>query len=91
VPEDEERPNLSGPLRGTPEDSSTPAERFQEAVRLHHLGVAMKRQSFRRERPEATEEELDAAVLAWLADRPDAPYGDGDGVPGTWPRRRTGG
>jgi hypothetical protein len=65
------------------------AERFQLALDLYETGVRMLRQKLRRQRPDATEAEIDAAVAAWHAHRPGAEHGDGVGTPVEWPRRRT--
>ena len=46
------------------------AKRFQEVVELHEFGVALYRQRMRRENPQAGENEIDAMVRAWLAERP---------------------
>jgi hypothetical protein len=54
---------------------------------MFELGVSMRRERFRRERPELTDAEIERLVLDWVRDRPDAPFGDADGRPGVWPRR----
>jgi len=42
------------------------------------------RQKLRREKPGATDPEIDAAIIAWLQDRPSAEIGDVVGVPREW-------
>jgi len=49
------------------------------ALDLHDTGVAMKRQTLRRERPSASAAEIDAALAAWLMERPGAVDGDAPG------------
>jgi hypothetical protein len=58
-----------------------PATRLRIALELHDLGVRMQRQRLRRERPEATESELDDAMRAWMRERPGAEHGDTVGTP----------
>ncbi len=41
--------------------------RFRATLDLHDMGVAMKRQYFRRQHPEASEAEIDQLVRDWLA------------------------
>jgi hypothetical protein len=41
----------------------------------------MQRQRLRREHPDLTEHEIDAALRAWLHERPGAEHGDADGPP----------
>jgi hypothetical protein len=56
------------------------AENLRVVFELYDLAVAMVAQQHRRTNPGATEEEVDAAVLAWQRDRPGAPDGDCAGV-----------
>jgi Xaa-Pro aminopeptidase len=63
-----------------------PATRLRIALELHDLGVKMQRRRLRRERPDATDAELDDAMRAWLHERPGAEYGDAAGT--TFDRRR---
>lgn len=60
-----------------------PAERLRAALELHDLGERMLRQRLRRERPSATDSDLDDAVDAWLRERPGAEHGDAIGPPST--------
>lgn len=63
----------------------TPAERFQLALDLLDLSVAMLRQRCQREG--LSEAETEAAIDAWFAHRPGAEHGDCEGTPVSWPRR----
>ena len=49
------------------------------ACELHDFGVAIRRQRFVREHPDATESEIDSMLTAWLHDRPGAEFGDAVG------------
>lgn len=44
--------------------------RMREISDLHEFGVAIYRQRMHREHPQATEDELDELVRAWLAEPP---------------------
>jgi hypothetical protein len=60
------------------------------AFQLLDMGLRMQAQRYRREHPEASDDEVDAFVQAWLSERPGAPQGDGP--PGrlvSLPRRHT--
>jgi len=65
----------------------TPAEKLRIAFSLIEVAERMLRQRLRREQPEISEDELEERVGAWYARRPGAEFGDGVGIPGTWPRR----
>ena len=69
------------------DEQETLVQRFRLALQLHDEGVRLMRQNLRRAHPEESEEQIDRRLGAWLADRPGAPYGDGVGRAGTWPRR----
>ena len=43
--------------------------RFRALLDLHDLSVALMRQNLRRSRPEATHEEIEGRLQAWLAKR----------------------
>ena len=58
------------------------------AFELHELAEAMVRQNWLRRHPGATADEVEAAVGAWLANRPGAEFGDCEGRPIAWPRGR---
>jgi hypothetical protein len=64
-------------------DEETPGQRLEAALEMWEDGVALMRANLRRRMPSATEDELDAALDAWLCDRPP----DADGVPVPWPKR----
>lgn len=68
--------------------SSLAAERFQLALSLYELAESMFRQKLRRTQPEASEEEIDKRVLEWQQRRPGAEFGDAEGQPVVWPRRK---
>ena len=69
----------------TPDE--TPAQRLRIALDLFEFGTDMMRQKLRREAPEATDDEIQARLVAWLQERPGAELGDGAGRLGRWPRR----
>lgn len=70
-------------------ETKAAAERLRTALDLHDAGVALMRQNLRREFPEASEDEIDRRLGAWLQHRPGAEYGDAVGRLGTWPRRQS--
>lgn len=53
---------------------------------LTEFGSRLQAQRYRREHPEARDAEVEAAVRAWLHDRPGAPGGDGGERRVEWPR-----
>lgn len=55
---------------------STPEERLRVAFDLFEVGVLMTRSRLRREHPDFSDEQIEASVMAWLHDRPGAPFGD---------------
>ncbi|MDQ3886126.1 MAG: hypothetical protein M3308_03710 [Actinomycetota bacterium] len=57
------------------------ADRFRIALELYDVGENMLRQRLRRERPEASAEDIDAAIAAWLQRRSGAEHGDHPGPP----------
>jgi Rv0078B-related antitoxin len=59
----------------------------QVALGLLDLALKMRAERHRREHPEASDDEVEAVVQAWLHDRPGAPNGDGPGRLIEWPRR----
>ena len=65
-------------------DEETPGERLEAALEMWEDGVEIMRANLRRRMPRATEVEIDAALDAWLCDRPP----DADGVLVPWPRHR---
>lgn len=54
---------------------------MRTALELGDLAVRMMRQNLRRRSPGASEEEIEAALQAWVRTRPGAEYGDCDGRP----------
>jgi hypothetical protein len=65
-------------------DEETPGERLEAALEMWEDGIELMRANLRRRMPGATEGEIDAALDAWLCDRPP----DADGVLVPWPRHR---
>lgn len=57
-------------------------ERMAITFDLYEMAEQMKRQQLRRRNPNATEAEIEEGVLRWLAERPGAEHGDGEGRPG---------
>lgn len=51
------------------------------ALELTALGEELLRQRLRREQPDLSDEEIEAAVARWWDDRPGAPRGDAVGRP----------
>ncbi|MBP7777144.1 MAG: hypothetical protein KA371_08460 [Acidobacteria bacterium] len=58
-------------------DSPRVIERFRTTVDLWATGLTLRRQAIRRNRPDASDEEVDALLTAWLQERPGAEWGDG--------------
>ena len=52
-------------------------DRFQATLDLFATGVALRRQSLRREHPEALDDEIERMINQWLSHRPGAEFGDG--------------
>lgn len=66
----------------------TPAQRLRTALDLFEFGTDMMRQKLRRETPNATADEIQTRLVAWLQERPGAEFGDGVGRLAHWPRKR---
>ena len=64
------------------------AARLRAALDLCELGESMRRAQLRREHPDASDEEIEALLVAWLQTRPGAEHGDAFGRPITWPPSR---
>ena len=64
------------------------AARLRAALDLCALGESMRLAQLRREHPDATEEQLEAMLVAWLESRPGAEHGDAWGRPIPWPPPR---
>lgn len=58
-------------------DSLRAIERFRTTVDLWATGVTLRRQTIRRNRPEASAEEIETLLNQWLQERPGAEWGDG--------------
>lgn len=69
-------------------DEGLPGERIRLALELSELAEAMYRQRLRRDRPELSEQDIDALLDAWRLRRPGAEHGDVQGRPVPWPRRQ---
>jgi hypothetical protein len=54
----------------------TPAEELRIALDLFECGVAMMRETQKREHPEETEAEIEERLRSWLRHRPGAEDGD---------------
>ena len=63
-------------------------ENIRAAFGLQRFGLDMMRQNLMRRFPDESSADIDARVTAQLLHRPEAEFGDGVGVPGSWPRRR---
>ena len=59
----------------------SPAAKLRAALELHEVGVALMRQNLRRRHPEASAEQIERLLDAWLQVRPGAEHGDGVGRP----------
>ena len=66
--------------------SNEPATGLALAFELSELGLRIREQRYRREHRNASDEEVETFIRAWLLDRPGAPFGDGPGRPVPWPR-----
>lgn len=62
------------------------ASRLRLALELFEAGESMKRQSLRRENPDASDAEIERLLNTWMRERPGAEHGDAIGIPATWPR-----
>lgn len=64
------------------------AARLRTAFDLYSLGESIRRAQLRRERPDATDAEIETLLVAWLHERPGAEHGDSWGRPVPWPPAR---
>lgn len=64
-----------------PDDRTTPLEKMRVTLDLFETALKIQRQNLRRRNPEATEVEIERLLDAWLAERPGAEHGDGQGRP----------
>jgi hypothetical protein len=62
-------------------DDETIGERLIETFEMFEFGVEMMAANLRRRHPDASPEQIELLLEAWLLDRPGAEAGDGDGVP----------
>lgn len=62
-------------------DDDGVARRLRTALDLYEVGERMQRARLRRTRPDATAEEIDAEIRAWLRRRAGAEHGDFPGPP----------
>ena len=60
-------------------------QRVRVTMDLFELGESMLRQRLRRERPEASEQEIEEALREWRTRRPGAEFGDAPGRLRPWP------
>jgi hypothetical protein len=72
----------------TPDSPDVLAERLRTAFDLYELGESIRRAQLRREHPDATGDEIEALLVAWLQTRPGAELGDAWGRPISWPPPR---
>jgi hypothetical protein len=70
---------------GNDDSPETIAARLRTAFDLCELGESMRRAQLRREHPGATDDEIEARLVAWLWTRPGAEHGDAWGRPIAWP------
>jgi hypothetical protein len=71
-----------------PDSPDVLAQRLRTTLDLCELGESMRRTQLRREHPAATDEEIEARLVAWLHTRPGAEHGDAWGRPISWPPAR---
>lgn len=62
-------------------DGETAKDRLLAAFELFEFGVEMMAATLRRRHPEASQEQIERMLEAWLQDRPGAELGDAPGVP----------
>lgn len=60
---------------------SKEAARLEAALELFEDGVALMRENLRRADPEASEDDIEQRLRAWLRDRPGAEHADAVGRP----------
>ncbi len=66
----------------------SPTQGARALLAMVEFGIEMYRERMRTEHPDENATEIQARVQAWLDSRPGAPFGDGEGVPASWPRAR---
>jgi hypothetical protein len=62
-------------------DGDTPKDRLLATFDLFEFGVEMMAATLRRRHPEASPEQIELMLEAWLLERPGAEEGDAPGVP----------
>jgi hypothetical protein len=62
-------------------DGETAKDRLLAAFELFEFGVEMMAATLRRRHPEASPEQIERMLEAWLQERPGAEDGDGPGIP----------
>lgn len=62
-------------------DRETARDRLLAAFEMFEFGVEMMAATLRRRHPDASPEQIEQMLDAWLAERPGAEDGDGPGVP----------
>ncbi len=65
----------------------TAAAGLRTAFDLFVAGRHMMRQNLKRRHPEASDQEIDRLLRAWLRERPGAEHGDAAGRSIQWPRK----
>jgi hypothetical protein len=74
-PDDDPNPRTAKP------SAETLRDRLLTAFEMFEFGVNMMAANLRRRHPDASPEEIDRMVDAWLLERPGAEEGDGPGIP----------
>lgn len=67
-------------------DSSALLRKLQLTFELAATGEQLMRGRFRREHPDASDDEIALLLRRWFQERPGAENGDGEGVVVAWPR-----
>ncbi len=63
----------------SPAPALSPAERLKATIDLAEVGYEMMRENLRRRHPDASDDEIQTMLTAWLHERPGAEHGDGVG------------
>lgn len=69
-------------------ENKAEAARLELALEMYEDGLAIQRENLQRRYPGASDDDIERELAAWLGTRPGAESGDGEGVPGRWPRPR---
>jgi hypothetical protein len=67
-------------------ESGASGARVRAVIELSDMLIEMRRGRLRRDHPGHTDAEIAGLLMKEMRVRPGAEYGDGEGVPGTWPR-----